>query len=68
MATEKPSPGARRPNALLLIALAIVVIVFVASRFSGPAAPATVQTPAGGRAAAGANGEAIDPKELDVRI
>ena len=67
MATETASTAGGRPNPILLAALAVAVIAFAYMKFSGPAVPTSVQTPAG-RTRAAANGEQVKPADLDVRV
>jgi hypothetical protein len=70
MGTENPSPQAGRPRPLLLMALGVVLVIFLAMRFwpGNPAvAPAAPSNP--GRAAAAEGGDVrVDPSELDVRL
>jgi hypothetical protein len=69
MATETTPTSTGRPNPLLLIALAVVVLGYVAyAMFSGsPTTPNVPTTPAG-RTQGAANGGPIDPAELDVKV
>lgn len=67
--TDTPSGQAGRPRPWLLIALAVVAVLFVASRF-WPGSPATAPAgPSNARpGAAVPNDVKVDPEQLDVRL
>ena len=69
MAIESTPVKTGRPNPLLLIALAVLVVGYAAMKiFSGPAGSPSVPTTPAGRTQAAANGGPVDPGELDVHV